>query len=309
LKQVNDEWAKDKEEREKRLHGIQLLLVKDKVKAPPQWYVNGQGQTMVVIPGPVEFLMGSPTTEAGREGGKVETQHRKRIGRSFAIAAHEVTVAQFLRFRKNHIYNKQYARGPEYPVNEVAWYEAAEYCNWLSKQEGLPDAQWCYEPNTESKDIARMKPAADYLRRIGYRLPSEAEWEYACRAVALTSRYYGETEELLSKYAWYTKNSLDRWMLPVGSLQPNDLGLFDMLGNAQEWCQDQAFYYALGALGKPSEDQEQKRDTTDRPNRVLRGNSFTSAAVFVRSANRSWIDPGNRGYNIGFRAAKTLTTE
>ena len=66
LKQVNEEWAKDKEQRQKRLQGIQQLLTKDKEKTPPQWYVNGQGQTMVVIPGPVEFVMGSPPTEEGR---------------------------------------------------------------------------------------------------------------------------------------------------------------------------------------------------------------------------------------------------
>ena len=72
LKQINDEWAKDKEQREKRLEGIKQVLTKDKEKTPPQWYVNGQGQTMVVIPGPVEFMMGSPTTEAGK-GGRRDT--------------------------------------------------------------------------------------------------------------------------------------------------------------------------------------------------------------------------------------------
>src|SRR5208337_5009749 len=80
LKQVNEEWAKDKKQREKRLDGMKQLLTKDKEKTPPQWYVNGQGQTMVVIPGPVEFMMGSPPTEKDRF--ENEPQHKKRIGRT-----------------------------------------------------------------------------------------------------------------------------------------------------------------------------------------------------------------------------------
>ena len=96
LKQANDEWAKDKRQREKRLDGIKELLTKEKEKTLPQWYVNGQGQTMVVIPGPVEFLMGSPTTEGGRQD--VETQHKERIGRTLAIAAKSVTVEQYRQF-------------------------------------------------------------------------------------------------------------------------------------------------------------------------------------------------------------------
>ena len=96
LKQVNEEWAKDKEQREKRLDGIKQLLTKDKEKTPPQWYVNGQGQTMVVIPGPVEFLMGSPPTEAGRQDNETSTQEADR--RTFALAAKSVTVEQYRQF-------------------------------------------------------------------------------------------------------------------------------------------------------------------------------------------------------------------
>ena len=82
-----------------------------------------------------------------------------------------------------------------------------------------------------------MKLTANYLSRSGYRLPTEAEMEYATRAGAVTTRYYGETEELLPKYAWYNKNSQDRtW--PVGSMKPNDLGLFDVQGNVFTWCQE-----------------------------------------------------------------------
>src|SRR5262249_38748570 len=97
LEQVNGAWAKDKEQRARRLEGIGQLVKKEKGKAPPQWYVNGQGQTMVVIPGPVEFVMGSPVTEARRRD--QEVQHKRRIARTFALAATPVTKEQFLRFR------------------------------------------------------------------------------------------------------------------------------------------------------------------------------------------------------------------
>ena len=117
LKEMNEQWAKDQPKRETRIEQIKQDLVRGQGKAVPQWYVNGRGQTMVVIPGPVEFLMGSPPTEVGRE--EDEPQHKKRIGRSFAIAAREVTVEQFLRFRKDHAYNKQYAPTPDCPVNIV----------------------------------------------------------------------------------------------------------------------------------------------------------------------------------------------
>jgi hypothetical protein len=86
LKRENERWAKQKEERDDRLAGIRQLLARDKEKTPLQWYVNGQGQTMVVIPGPVEFVMGSPLTEKGRRRND-EFQHRKRIGRTFALGA------------------------------------------------------------------------------------------------------------------------------------------------------------------------------------------------------------------------------
>ena len=239
LKQVNEEWAKDQEQREKRLDGIKQLLTKDKEKTPPQWYVNGQGQTMVVIPGPVEFLMGSPPTEAGRDDD--ETQHKERIGRTFALAAKSVTVEQYRQFDKGYQLPAAYTRTADLPVVGTSWYQAAAYCNWLSKEEGIPEDQWCYE----IKDGQVTKLKANYLSLTGYRLPTEAEMEFATRAGALTSRYFGETEDLLPKYAWYTKNSQEKtW--PVGSLKPNDLGLFDVQGNVYTWCQESYKAYPQG---------------------------------------------------------------
>ncbi len=301
LKQVNDEWAKDKEQREKRLAAIGKALAKDQEKTPPQWYVNPQGQTMVVIPGPVEFVMGSPATEKNR--GRFEPQHKKRIGRTFAVAATSVTKEQFLQFQPK-FWGNQMMRYPEptCPIGGVSWYEAAAYCNWLSKEEGIPEDQWCYEIKGQETKLKEK-----YLSLTGYRLPTEAEMEYATRAGALTSRYYGETEELLPKYAWHVKNSQERtW--PVGSLKANDLGLFDVEGNVIAWCQERYKEYPAGKGDEAVEDQEDGLVVKDTDTRVLRGGTFVIQASAARSANRNNVAvPTFGNYAIGFRPARTFT--
>jgi serine/threonine protein kinase/formylglycine-generating enzyme required for sulfatase activity len=302
LKQVNDEWAKDQEKRKQRLEGIQRMLQKDKEKMPPQWFVNGQGQTMVVIPGPVEFVMGSPLSEKDRRDD--ELQHQKRIGRTFALAAAPVTKEQFLKFRPGFSHN-EFRRYPSAtcPIGGVVWYEAAAYCNWLSQQEGISKDQWCYEADARGQ-VVKLKE--HYLSLTGYRLPTEAEWEYACRAGAVTSRYYGETAELLGAYGWYSSNSPDQTQ-PVGSKKPNDLGLFDMLGNVWNWCQERSKPYVTSNTGRSIEDLEDIYSITPTDGRVLRGGSFSSQAVLVRSASRRWVVPANRGDNVGLRPARTFT--
>jgi hypothetical protein len=139
LKEVNGVWARDKEQREKRLEGVRHLVRNEWEKRAPQWYVNSQGQTMVVIAGPVEFVMGSPSTEAGRSDN--ENQHKKRIGRTFALAAKSVTVEQYRRFEKDYQLPAAYTRTADLPVVETSWHQAAAYCNWLSKEEGIEQDQ------------------------------------------------------------------------------------------------------------------------------------------------------------------------
>src|SRR5439155_12282800 len=120
---------------------------------------------------------------------------------------------------------------------KVTWYEATAYCNWLSEMEGLPRGQWCYEPNAEGQFSTGMTIAPLAERRTGYRLPTETEWEYACRAGTATSRCYGDAVALLARYAWYSNTGEETWA-PVGQLLPNAFGLFDMHGNVPEWCQN-----------------------------------------------------------------------
>jgi formylglycine-generating enzyme required for sulfatase activity len=299
LKQVNDEWAKDQERREKRLDGIRQLVTKDKEKTPPQWYVNGQGQTMVVIPGQMEFLMGSPTTEGGRQD--YERQHKVRIGRTFALAAKSVTVEQYRKFDDSYELPPVYTRIADLPVVGTSWHQAAAYCNWLSKEEGIDQDQWCYE--IEDGQVTKLK--ANYLSLTGYRLPTEAEMEFATRAGALTSRYFGETEDLLPKYAWYTKNSQEKTQ-PVGSLKPNDLGLFDVQGNVYTWCQERYKGYPQGKGEEPEDDKEDIISINNLNGRVLRGGSFDDRASLVRSAGRVNNVPMDRLYVVGFRPARTF---
>jgi serine/threonine protein kinase/formylglycine-generating enzyme required for sulfatase activity len=300
LTQMNEAWAKDKDAREKRLEGIGKVLEQEMGKSPPQWFVNTQGQTFVVIPGPVELTMGSPPTEEDRAGN--ELQHRKRIGWTFALATTPVTKEQFLRFRST--LGPDAARrypSPSCPIGAIGWYEAAAYCNWLSAKEGIPQEQWCYEIKGET-----TKLKANWLSLSGYRLPAEAEMEYATRAGATTSRYFGESEELLPKYAWYFKNSEDRtW--PVGSKKPNDLGFFDVQGNVWEWCQE-PFDDSLKTNGEEGVGDEHREELVKgTQNRVMRGGSFNSRGTNVRSAARYEQVPTFRFMAFGFRPARTLS--
>jgi formylglycine-generating enzyme required for sulfatase activity len=338
LVQTDQAWAQDKQTQAKRLADIQQVLARDKGRAKPQWYVNGQGQTMVVVPGPVEFLMGSQDKEIGRNPTN-EVQHNRRIGRTFALAAKAVTLEQYRKFNPRYGMGEieTWARTGDSPVLATSWYQAAAYCNWLSRQEGLPQSEWCYEPLDPLPALAGssvgllagswgplgascrlfserigpeyayqegMKLAPNYLQRRGYRLPTEAEWEYACRAGALTSRSYGESAELLGKYTWFQQNAEDHsW--PVGLKKPNDLGLFDMHGNVYSWCQERYQDYPK-SQGAPLEDKEDILDIKDQYSRVLRGGSFDDQASYVRCASRYRNVPTNRGNDVGFRPARTF---
>jgi formylglycine-generating enzyme required for sulfatase activity len=140
-----------------------------------------------------------------------------------------------------------------------------------------------------------------YLAQTGYRLPTEAEWEYVCRAGAVTSRPYGSVDALLGRYATHNRNSGDR-AARVGSLKPNDLGMFDMLGNAWEWCHDAHLPYPADS----AEDVEQPGPIYAAQPRALRGGSYFSAASELRAAHRIEWPPHKSFGQAGFRVARTM---
>lgn len=312
------EWLLRGWGQEARLKPIAQELKSGKVAGLRRWYVNGQGQTFAVVTGPVQFDMGEEPT------------HRCRIPRSFAIATKEVSNEQFQRFRKEH---RAYSSTGDGPATGVSWYDAVAYCNWLSEQEGIGRGQQCYVPWFGE----RMAPAPDYLGRTGYRLPTEAEWEFACRAGSKTGWASGGTEELLEKHGWYVRNAQFK-RHPVGLLKPNVCGLFDMHGNAWEWSQDRYRNPPEGSNEKPAVDVEDPGDSVglaasrlvagglgergplavvgilgaetfgeQQEGRVVLGGAFYNEGPLLRSANRYWIRPGFRDNDGGYglRPART----
>jgi formylglycine-generating enzyme required for sulfatase activity len=296
---------------------------------------QANGQTMVVVRGPVTVRMGSPAGEKGRLPGPdsaAEPLHTVAIPRSFAISTTEVTVAQFRRFLDANPEAKQGYRFDDAPPDRMAqihrrlspdddgpaiavtWYEAAMYCNWLSAREGLPPSEWVY-PAGVLRESFEMPP--NYLQRRGYRLPTEPEWEYAARAGTTTSRFFGEAEEALGDYAWFARHpqrSKDDPVDPtdpqrtnrVGSLKPNPLGLFDIYGNVWEWTQDRVERFQTADVTEDREDSVLRVSARDA--RTRRGGSFPYGAAFQRSATRGPVTsfPATRRDNVGFRIARTV---
>ncbi len=284
------------------LRRIDAELAKDKNKGNRRWFVNSIGQTMVVVDGPVDFLMGSPESDPFY---KMEKRHTRRILRRIAMSSMEVSIAQFEEFLKDYLVAYPYANvihgsKPDQPQPAVTWYLGAAFCNWLSGREGLREV---YEPTNQHRHAKEIRIRPGALDLDGYRLPTEAEWEYACRAGTLTSRFYGNTPALLRNYARLDVPEKPG-PLPCGSLMPNDFGLFDMLGNLGEWCHDREYEYESVNNGLQSDSQTEI--VMEATPRLMRGGSFTARTPVARSANRYTDLPADVNYSFGFRVVRTL---
>ncbi len=298
---------------------------------------NRVGAKMILIP-PGEFLMGS-TPEEIAAGLKIvdeaklsptafersripeeQPQHKVTVTRPFCIGATEVTVGQFRRFVDATKYLTQgeqfgagnastwtapkdskpenvqitwrapgYSTTDEHPVTQVTWGDAVAYCNWLSEEELLDP---CYE--SSGKLDWKLIPGAN-----GYRLPTEAEWEYACRAGTTTQFSFGDQASHIGEHGW-TGEVKAGHPQPVARKLPNPFGLFDMHGNTREWCHD---WYSSEVYAEPSRvDPIGSEFGTDR---VMRGGRWNAHSVSARSAFRYDINPFLRNTQGGFRVVRS----
>lgn len=259
---------------------------------PKKWYMDQEGHTLTIIHAPGTFLMGSPPDEADRQDD--ESQHQRRIDYSFAIATAPVTIAQHR--RSGGIDRSHPQTDVNCPIDYVDHTDAMRYCNWLSLQNKIPFEEWCYEVRDEAGKVI-LHPVEGMLSKTGYRLPTEAEWEFACRAGTTSRRFCGNSSVVLAKYAWYLDNSEGR-LHPVGQLRPNKLGLFDVYGNACQWTQ--TVYHAYGAEGNDGSFVYRVHESI-----AYRGCTFDSRPGTARSARRARALSAPLS-GVGFRVARSL---
>jgi formylglycine-generating enzyme required for sulfatase activity len=249
----------------------------------PRTTNNSIGMKLVLIPKGT-FLMGSPPSERGSED---ERQHKVTLTKDYYLSAFEVTQAQYEKVmgkNPSHFQGDRVAeRHPEtgrvvrdvdsanHPVDSVSYYDAVEFCKRLSE---LP----------EEMKVGRV-----------YRLPTEAEWEYACRAGSKTALNIGESAKFLGDYAWFDANS-KKQTHPVGEKKPNAWGLYDMRGNVWEWCSDWYGEYPKVAVNNPIGPEQGSI-------RVFRGGSWFNLPAICRSAIRDGNGPSIRFDGLGFRVA------
>ena len=286
----------------------------------PELVSKSTGLKLILIPEGT-FTMGSPASEAERSGDE-GPQHSVRISRPFYMGVYEVTQGEYesvmgtnpSRFSKSGTERSNVSGldTSKFPVETVSWFDAVEFCNKLSAQDGL---QSYYILSNVEREGGSIKSASVSVSRAasapglsGYRLPTEAEWEYACRGNTTRPFHFGSAlngdqanVEGAYPYGRTTKGKNLNRPTTVGSYVKNDFGLYDMHGNVWEWCFD---VYDGSAYGKRSGTTPDPIVTHGSEDRVLRGGSWHDLAWSTRAAYRDRDAPVNRDFYSGFRVVR-----
>ncbi|NLI08371.1 MAG: formylglycine-generating enzyme family protein [Thermotogaceae bacterium] len=235
------------------------------------------------------------------EGGGVA--HTVAFTYNFYIGKYETAFDEYDIFCEDTLRSKPDDQGWERgqrPAINISWWDAIAYCNWLSEREGLPVAYRLKGDLAEGQLLnANGNVTTDITKVVGYRLPTEAEWEYAARGGKKSRGYKYSGSDNEDNVAWYNSNSGSRTQ-EVGKKAPNELGIYDMSGNVWEWCSDwyDRGYYSKSPTANPY-------NSTTGSNRVIRGGSCYDGASNTRVAARSSSTPTNTRYALGFRIART----
>ncbi|MCL2832885.1 MAG: SUMF1/EgtB/PvdO family nonheme iron enzyme [Treponema sp.] len=265
------------------------------VVQPPARSVRTIPDGYVIISGGT-FLMGSSTKELNRNNN--ETQHQVTVN-SFIMGKYEVTQNEYQEIMGGNSSIKDVFKGENLPIVYVNWINAINYCNKISERDGLTPVYNIKISQTQKWDVT-WNHNAD-----GYRLPTEAEWEYACRAGTVTPFNTGNNItsdqanfNATNPYNNNPKGEFRKILMPVGSFPANNFGLYDMHGNVWEWCWDLFGNYSSGAQNNPL-------GSTTGTTHVVRGGSWDRDAQSLRSAFRYFYDVDYIGNNIGFRVVRS----
>jgi serine/threonine protein kinase/formylglycine-generating enzyme required for sulfatase activity len=274
-----------------------------------RWCRSKAGNDFVIFDQLGPFYMGLSVDDTeGRQPAK-ERPHVRKIGHGFALGACKVTRRQYAEYDSRHRTGETWGTSlPEMPVGSIRWHQAAAYCNWLSEKEGIPRSEWCYEKMVNEEGMQLVK---DSLLREGYRLPTEAELEYAQRGSGRLIRPHGNTSTNLEHYAWYRDVS-SLQMHPVGLKCPTAQGLFDAHGNAWEWTNDIAQLYPAVYGSEIIHDEcwhlcAQRHPRLDST-MALRGMSWAAESHYSRCSQRHQRRDSvkTEAFDMGFRVARTL---